>query len=315
VATGSVVDPVSPGGPTFERCLTPALPASPDPVLPPDLDGLALDPRLPTDLSTIIGLQNQLVALAEGMRSFVTLLDVPPGLSHRQILAWRSQFDSSYAACYHPWLSVVPRNDQPDSLVRVPPSAVAAGLIARVENLSGVPQGPANVLAASVVAVDDRVSPARLDALHPQGVNVFVVERDGIRLVGARTLGRDPSYRQLSVRRLILMLRRAIDRQMQWVVFEPNNKALRAQVRNALVVYLRQFGRAGAFKGATDDQSFFVRAGDDLNPPRVADLGQLIFEIGVAPAEPMEFLVLRFERAGDGTLSMDEKGTRSLAAF
>ena len=39
-------------------------------------------------------------------RSFVVLLDVPPGLSQRRILGWRARFNSSYAAAYHPWLVV-----------------------------------------------------------------------------------------------------------------------------------------------------------------------------------------------------------------
>jgi len=37
----------------------------------------------------------------------------------------------------------------------------------------------------------------------------------------------------------------------------------------------------------------------------VSDLGQLIVEVGVAPAEPLEFLVLRIMREGDGTLRVE----------
>jgi phage tail sheath protein FI len=36
------------------------------------------------------------------------------------------------------------------------------------------------------------------------------------------------------------------------------------------------------------------------------DAGQLIVEIGVAPAEPLEFIVLRLARDGDGTLTLEE---------
>jgi phage tail sheath protein FI len=143
--------------------------------------------------------------------------------------------------------------------------------------------------------------------LHPQGINVYLRERDGIRLSAARTLSRDPSYRQLSVRRLITMICRALEQQMQWVVFEPNNPALRDEVRLVLQNYLRQLFRAGAFRGATEEQAFFVRCDATNNPPLVADAGQLIAEIGVAPAEPLEFIVLRLAREGDGTLTFTEK--------
>jgi hypothetical protein len=146
------------------------------------------------------------------------------------------------------------------------------------------------------------VSPARHDELHPAGINVFLAERDGIRLTAARTLGRDAAYRQLSVRRLVTMLERVLDRQMQWAVFEPNNAALRADVKQMLRAFLRQLYRANAFRGATEDEAFFVRCDDALNPQWVVDDGRLVVEVGVAPAEPLEFIVLRIERGGDGTL-------------
>jgi len=163
------------------------------------------------------------------------------------------------------------------------------------------------VLAAQVVGVDDVVSPARHDELHPQGINVYLRERDGVRLTAARTLSRDPSFRQLSVRRLITMIERALEQQMQWVVFEPNNAALRAELRLALTSYLRQLFRLGAFRGANEDEAFFVRCDELNNPTYLSDAGRLLAEIGVAPAEPLEFVVLQLTRGGDGTLTMQEK--------
>jgi len=269
-----------------------------------DLSGLRLDPHDPADLDQITSLQQQLVAFAEAVRSFVVLLDVPPGLSQGRILNWRTAFDSSYAACYHPWLQVSRRDDSRDELVQIPPSAVAAGVIASTAIQFGVPTGPANVLASQVVNVADVVSSVRHDALHPQGINVYLRERDGVRLTAARTLSRDPQYRQLSVRRLVVLIRRTLEQQMQWAVFEPNNSSLRQEVRLLLETFLRGLFREGAFRGASEDESFFVRCDDSLNPPYVADAGQLIAEIGIAPSEPIEFILLRLSRDGDGTLSV-----------
>jgi phage tail sheath protein FI len=163
------------------------------------------------------------------------------------------------------------------------------------------------VIAAEIVGVDDRVSPARHDELHSQGINVWLRERDGIRLTAARTLSRDPALRQLSVRRLLTLLARALEQQMQWTVFEPNNAALRAELRLLLRSFLRQLFRRGAFRGATEQEAFFVRCDDSNNPPFIGDAGRLIAEIGVAPAEPLEFIVLRLAREGDGTLIVQEK--------
>jgi uncharacterized protein len=301
-------DPVSLAGPSFTCCVTPPARAVQPETVEPDLVKLRLDPKVPADLDQITTLQHRLVDFAEQLHSFVVLLDVPPGLTERRILNWRNRFDSSYAAAYHPWLFVSRRDDSRDARVLLPPAAAAAGIIAQVEHASGVPHGPANVIAAEVIDVDDRVSPARHDELHPLGINIYLSERDGIRLTAARTLSADPAFRQLSVRRLMVLIRRTVEQQMQWAVFEPNNAALRAEIRQLLNMVLRQLFLAGAFRGATEEQSFFVRCDDANNPPRLADAGQFLVEIGVAPSEPLEFIVLRISRDGDGTLNITEAG-------
>src|SRR2546430_860305 len=73
-----------------------------------------------------------------------------------------------------------------------------------------------------------------------------------------------------------------------------------------LNVSLRQLFTAGAFRGSTEDDSFFVRCDDTNNPQRIAALGQLLVEVGVAPAEPLEFIVLRLSRDADGSLTATE---------
>jgi len=305
VPVENIIDPVSLAGPDFQICEDP-------PVAPQqehgsyDLSGLRLDPSDPADLLQIIALQQQLIAFAEAVRSFVVLLDVPPGLSQQRILNWRTAFDSSYAACYHPWLQVSRRDDSRNQLVQVPPSAVAAGIIASTAIQFGVPTGPANVLATQVVNVADVVSPQRHDALHPQGINVYLRERDGVRLTAARTLSLDPQYRQLSVRRLVILIRRTLEQEMQWVVFEPNNASLQLELRLLLESFLRELFKQGAFRGATESDSFFVLCDETVNPPFVTDAGRLIAEIGIAPTEPIEFILLRLSRDGDGTLSVQD---------
>jgi hypothetical protein len=305
-ASESILDPVSVAGPTFTRCVD--LP--PQPMVQESASGevpnLQLDPLLPGDFAQIVALQSKVVEFAEQVRDFVVLLDVPPGLNHRRVLEWRAQFASSYAAAYHPWLLTARRDDSRDRLIHVPPSAIAAGIIARLEIAFGVPHGPANALAREIVNVDEQVSPARHDELHPLGINVYLKERDGVRLTGARTLSREAAWRQLSVRRLMIMLRRLLERQMQWAVFEPNGPRLRARLTQLLTLYLRGLFRAGTFRGASEEEAFFIQCDAALNPQPVVDAGRLIAEIGVAPAEPLEFILLRLVRDGDGTLTVEE---------
>jgi hypothetical protein len=268
-----------------------------------ELDGLLLNPA--TDLDEIIALQRRLTDFADSLEEFVVLLDVPPGLNQRSVLKWREQLHSMYAAAYHPWLRVSRVEGRRRWPVQVNPTGVAAGIIARREIEKGVQYGPANEIAAGVFDVADVVTPARHDELHPNAINVYLRERDGIRLTAARTLSSDPRYRQLSVRRLMTMLRRVLYRQMQWAVFEPNTSQLRGDIRNQLDAFLRQLFAANAFAGARPEEAFFVRCDDDLNSQAVIDQGKLLAYVGVAPAEPLEFLVLQIARGGDGTLRVE----------
>lgn len=302
-----VVTPIEaapPASPRFERCAPPAAPVPAPERVEPDLPGLRLDPA--TDLAAIERWQSRLVDFADEQRSFIVLLDVPPRLSPRQILAWRTRFHSAYAAAYHPWLKAVRTDDPRERPVEVPPSAVAAGMVAQREMARGVSHGPANVLAAGVVDVVEEVPDPVHDVLHPEGINVYRRDRDGVRLTAARTLSRDPNWRQLSVRRLVTLIRRTLERQMQWAVFEPNDARLRSEVRRMVTGYLRRLFQSGAFRGATEEEAFFVVCDEALNPERIVEAGQLITHLGVAPAEPVEFIVLRLLRDGDGTLILED---------
>lgn len=283
--------PISFASDKFETCIE--LIATEDPLPAPSINQLCLDPKLPADLDKIIELQKRLVDFADQQRDWVALLDVPPELRLRQTMQWRSQFDSSYAAAYGPWLNVVKQGGNSLSLKRVNPSAFAAGIIAKKENIHGVHYGPANELVNSAVKLDQMVSEAEHDQLHQSNVNMYNREPDGIRLSAARTLSRDSDVRQLNIRRFLILLKRTLTRQTQWITFEPNNAALRRQLRQSLNNYLLSLYRSGVFKGESAEHAFFVRCDEQNNPERTIEQGQLIADIGVAPAEPTEFILLR----------------------
>jgi len=286
-------------GPSFAPCLA-VLPAVHPPPPARPLTGLHLDPASAADLELIVHFQQQLVAVAERLR-LVALLDVPPGLRQRAILRWRSRFDSSYAAAYHPWV-LVPREGAAGGLIALNPSAVAAGVIARCELRQGVPRGPANEPAWGVVDLTDRLDDERHGELHQNGVDVFRRQPDAIWLTGARTLSTDRQWRQLSVRRLLLLIERSVARQLQWTVFEPNDAMLRAGLRRMLDHLLAGLFAQGAFAGATPAQSWFVHVASGADLAREADLGQLVVEIGVAPTEPTEFIIVRVSIDAEGAV-------------
>jgi Bacteriophage tail sheath protein len=281
--------------PAFVRCGRP--PAPPNPVPEPPM-GLRLDPASRDDRETIIGLQRKVIEQAESMRRIV-LLDVPPGMTFTQVLAWRASFDSAFAAAYHPWLAAPAQFNQ---VQPVPPSAVAAGVIAQSELTRGIARGPANEIAVGIVDVETVVPPDDHASLHRLGMNVFQPDTEGIRLTAARTLSSDPAWRQLTVRRLLLSIEKAVRSQLQWVVFEPNDDRLRDSLRRQLNGMLSDLFELGSFAGSTPDESWFVNIASRADAAAEADAGQLIVEIGVAPSEPLEFIIVRVALQAEGDI-------------
>ncbi|SFU59450.1 phage tail sheath family protein [Pseudoduganella namucuonensis] len=294
-------------GADFAPCVDVAVPPSAHNLPPSELRQLILDPRHSVDLMAIAALQQQVLDHCEQTAAMVALLDVPPGLSQGQAERWRAQFDSSWGAAYHPWLVASRKllggdGTGPGQLRPLPPAAVAAGIIARKEIERGIHFGPANEVARAIVNLAEPQPRDRAGVFHPLGMNCFVRAPDGVELVSARTLSRDRQWRQLSVRRIMLMLRRTLLRETQWAVFEPNGPTLWRDLSHAIENLLLRLFRAGAWAGATPGESYFVSIGREQAR---LDRGELLVEIGVAPAEPLEFIVLRLRRDGDGTLTLE----------
>jgi hypothetical protein len=118
----------------------------------------------------------------------------------------------------------------------------------------------------------------------------------GIRVWGARTLSSDPAWRYINVRRLYNYVEKSIENGTQWVVFEPNDRALWSRVNRDISAFLRTVWRDGALFGNTASEAFYVKVDDELNPPESRDLGRLIIEIGMCPVKPAEFVIFRISQ-------------------
>jgi hypothetical protein len=303
-ATEDVADVVTLCGPDFAPHVE-IVPETFEDATVPGLEGLRLDPLDASERARIVAAQQALVTYADARRDLTVLLDVPPGLGQRRTLAWRTQFDSPFAAAYHPWLDVSRPDDRRATLVRVNPSAFAAGIIADRELRLGVHFGPANEIAVGAVRPADEVAPDRHDELHDAGVNVYRARRDGLALTGARTLSRRPLLRQLSVARLVTVIRLSLEREMTWAVFEPNNRELWAEVRRLVHTFLSRLYEAGAFAGASTKEAFFVRCDETPMSQNDLDNGRLVCLVGVAPVEPIEYILVEIALTADAGVRAD----------
>jgi len=136
--------------------------------------------------------------------------------------------------------------------------------------------------------------------LNTRGVNALrTVAGRGLRLLGARTTSSDPDWRAVPVRRLMSMVEKALGIALQWAVFEPNGLMTRARATMSVTFFLDGLHEAGALAGSIPEESYYVKCDLDNNPPEQRDIGRLLIEVGVAPVQPFEFIVLRVGRVAD----------------
>jgi phage tail sheath protein FI len=241
-----------------------------------------------------------MVDQCERRRDRVAILDVP-ALIHGAgpLKAWRDSFFTRFAALYHPWLVVPDEAAIEGPTRRVPPSGHVAGIYARIDNSFGVHWPPANAPLDFVNDVVEEISVLEQQNLNPYGINAIrSFHGRGIRLWGARSLAgkSDSDWRFIHVRRLMSMIEESVDKSMQWAVFEPNNEALRRTLVHSLSVFLEVIWRQGGLKGDRPDQGFYVKCDEANNPTAIVDAGQVVCEVGVAIAAPMEFLVFEIRQ-------------------
>jgi phage tail sheath protein FI len=113
---------------------------------------------------------------------------------------------------------------------------------------------------------------------------------------GARTLTNDPAWKYLNVRRLFNFVENSIEVSTQWVVFEPNDLDLWERIKRDVGAFLTRVWNSGALFGDSPNQAFYVKCDEELNPPEVRDVGQLIIEVGLAPVKPAEFVIFRISQ-------------------
>lgn len=299
------------------RCVPdPCLPNQPRPT-PGSAPAAAteLPPVFPE--SAIYTVQAALVQMCEALADRIALIEPPvsavrdSGDALSRVRAWRSRFDSKYAALYYPWLRVVdPLRNASDSLTRdIPPSGHVAGQYANTDLTVGVHKAPANNQLQWIQDTTFAINDALGGLLNPLGVNAIrTFPGRGIRIYGARTVTSDTSWIYVNVRRLLMMIEKSIYLSTQWAVFEPNNDLTRIKINLSLTSFLVALWQQGALMGGTPQAAFYVTCDASNNPQSTVDNGQLFADVGVAPSQPFEFVVLRLGRI-DNSFEVTQVGS------
>jgi phage tail sheath protein FI len=243
----------------------------------------------------------------------LVLLDVPPALSTvDQVSAWTGALTDfgdeallAAAAVYHPPLRA-PSLDG-TGLRTVPASGHVAGLIARLDGERGPGSTPANATLLDAVDLAVEYPEAQQVRLFEANVDLVRCLRGrGLVVWGGRTLSADPRRVYVAHRRLLHLLVRAIRRAAAPLVFEVNSPELRLSLVRAITSVLLEAFRTGALAGTRPEDAFRVVCDETTNPPE-QDPGQVVCEIDVAPAVPMEFIALRLVLGQDRGLEVIEQ--------
>lgn len=208
----------------------------------------------------------------------------------------------SNAALYFPRI-IAPDPLQEGRLGTFVPCGAVAGLIARTDAQRGVWKAPAGI-EASLNGVPDlsvRLTDAENGQLNPQGINCLRIFKGVGRVAwGARTMrGSDvlaDQWKYLPVRRLALFLEESLYRGTQWVVFEPNDEPLWAQIRLNVGAFMHNLFRQGAFQGASPREAYLVKCDSETTTQTDINSGIVNIVVGFAPLKPAEFVIIKIQQ-------------------
>lgn len=241
---------------------------------------------------TIPEVEVSLVSHCENMKDRVAVLDMPKEMSKvKDLVDFRSMFDSTYAAMYHPWIQVFDKAARKPGII--PPSGAVMGVYSRTDINRGVHKAPANeTISCTGLAVN--YTTAEQDLLNPEGVNLIrALPGQGIRIWGARTASSNSSFKYINVRRLFIFVEQSIKASTNWVVFELNDANLWGRVRMTIAAFLENLWRSGMLTGGSPAEAFFVDIGTSTMTNDDIMAGRLICNIGIAPSRPAEFVIFR----------------------
>ena len=193
-------------------------------------------------------------------------------------------FDSSYKYQY----------DKYNDVFRfVPMNGDTAGLCANTDNVADAWFSPAGYNRGGVrgaVKLSYNPSKAERDILYRARVNPVVnFPGQGVTLFGDKTaLAKPSAFDRINVRRLFLVLEKAIATASKFQLFEFNDEFTRAQFRNLVEPFLRDVqGRRGI-------SDFSVVADGTNNTGEVIDRNEFVADIFVKPARSINFITLSF---------------------
>jgi phage tail sheath protein FI len=245
------------------------------------------------------------ITYCEEKRAFY-IIDIPEDVDKvEKMTDWiaaKANYRHKNTAVYFPRLNIPdPLNEY--RLQSRGASGTVAGIYSKIDGTRNVWKAPAGteVVLRGVSSLDADITDAQNGTLNPLAVNCF---RNfpvyGMICWGARTLdGSDQAgseWKYIPVRRLALFLEESLFRGTKWVVFEPNDEPLWANIRMNIRAFMMNLFRQGAFQGGTPQEAFYVKCDGETTTQNDRNSGVVNIEVGFAPLKPAEFVVIKFQQ-------------------
>jgi hypothetical protein len=220
------------------------------------------------------------------------------GTEATNLIAWRGALRStSYAVLDSGYKWMYDKYSDVDRWI--PMNGDVGGLCARTDQTNDAWWSPAGFNRGQIknvikLAYNPRKS--ERDVLYSNGINpVVAFPGQGTVLYGDKTLQAKPSaFDHINVRRLFIVLEKAIATASKYSLFEFNDAFTRSQFKNLVTPYLRTIkGR----RGITD---FFVVCDDTNNTAQIVDTNQFVGDIYIKPARSINYIQLNFVAVGTG---------------
>ncbi|WP_198556065.1 phage tail sheath subtilisin-like domain-containing protein [Halomonas sp. MES3-P3E] len=237
------------------------------------------------------GLRNAVVAELLGIAERLRAVIVADGPNTTDDAAQQYANDWGSARVYmvDPWVQVMQRDG---SYTSEPPSARAAGIIAKIDNDLGFWWSPSNKPINGIVGTSRPVdftlgdANSRANLLNEGGI-ATIIRQDGYRLWGNRSLTDDAKWHFLSVRRTADMINDSIQRAHLWAVDRNITKTYVEDVTEGVNAYIAGLVAEGALLGGR------CWPDPDLNTPANIQLGKVYFNFEFTPPYPAEHITFR----------------------
>ena len=258
---------------------------------------------LPPDAAVpVTSLYGNASIFCQSRRAFL-LMDPPASWTTAQqaatgVAALRVGLVKDYSATFFPRITI----SQQGKNVNIGPAGAIAGLCARIDGTRGVWKAPAGTEAdiRGIVGLEYKLSDSENGITNPRAVNTLRIFPDGIVNWGGRTNDGDDDfaseYKYIPIRRLALYIEESLYRGLKWVVFEPNDEPLWAQIRLNVGSFMHDLFRQGAFQGATPSVAYFVKCDSETTTASDQNRGIVNIMVGFAPLKPAEFVIIYLQQ-------------------